>query len=123
MKMLFSRGNFSWDGKTINTGLICFCHINTSDTIATVEQAVKKIECRRIKKSKEPEKETELENLILVPFSNLDEEIHTMNFDDASLLFKKITETVVNPIVVPFLPGHKFHWDLPTSGYTKFISI
>lgn len=113
MKILICRGTFSPDGVISYNGLICFCHLNRNDTIETMYMAVSKIS---VFKEKE-------ENVVIAPFSCLDEKQATMNFDEASDYFNEL-KTKINGSILIDLKYSEIHLNIaPPNAFIKYIEL
>lgn len=113
MRMLFFRGTFSPGGENTYNGLICFCHVHKTDTDQTINTAVQKIAVHLNRG----------EEVILAPFSCLDDKSTTMNFDEAEAFFNRFIMKMPGAILVP-LKYPEIHLQIvPPSDFVKFIEI
>lgn len=124
MKILFFRGEFSSNGKNFNEGLICFCHIDKDDTKQSVSEAIFCIQKRRKPGSNSGGKKLLEENVVLVPFSCLDEKNTTMYFSEARTLFKELVKGVTHSTATPFVSDNELMLHVShVDSYVRFVKI
>ena len=113
MRILMFRGSFSPNGEENYNGLICLCHIHKTDTDQTINTAVSKIAVHMNLR----------EQVVVAPFSCLDEKNTTMYFDEANAFFKRFALKMPGTVFLPLKYSEIQLSVKPPNDFVKFIEL
>ncbi len=104
MRVLTFRGRYSYQPGQVFTGLVCFCQFEVKDTSEKIRLV-----------SKEIISQASNQEIILVPFSHLHENV--LNDQEARKLFGELGDVILEvsqqkPIMIPFGVTKELHLDV-----------